>query len=119
MIRSIAISVLITALVATCFADESIIQYARIQKAKNLAGVVRDEVGAPLPEVAVEEMSDDWTAVLQQTTTDNEGRWSLSVRPERKIHNIRLKKSTFHQLRFRVSLTHRAAKPLDFVLPVS
>lgn len=118
MIRSIAIS-LISALVAACFADESIIEYAGIQKAQNLTGVIRDGLGAPIPEVTVEEMSDNWTKVLLRTTTDKEGRWSLSVLPERKIHNIRFIKNTFHQLRFRVSLTHRTAKPLDFVLPVS
>lgn len=59
------------------------------------------------------------TTVLQRTTTDKEGHWSLLVPPERRIHNIRFMKYAFHQLRFRVSLTHRVAKPLDFVLPVS
>jgi len=119
VIRSIAISLIVAALVATCFADESIIEYARIQKAQNLAGVIRDGLGAPIPEVAVEEMSDDWTKVLQRTNTDKEGRWSLSVLQGRRIHNIRFMKNAFHQLRVRVSLTHRAAKPLDFLLPVS
>ena len=119
MIRSIAISLILAVLVATCFADESIIEYAGIQKAQNLAGVIRDGLRAPIPEVAVEEMSDDWTKVLQRTTTDKEGRWSLSVLQERRIHNIRFMKNAIHQLRVRVSLTHRAAKPLEFLLPVS
>lgn len=119
MIRSIAISLTLAAFVATCFADESIIEFARVQKATKLAGVVRDQAGAPLPEVAVEEMSEDWTAVLQRTDTDKEGRWSFAARPAPRIHNIRFIKPAFHQLRIRVSLTHRAAKRLDFVLPVS
>lgn len=119
MLRSLGISIILAALVATCSADESVIEYAGILKAQKIAGVIRDQAGAPISEVAVEEMSDDWATVLQRGTTDNEGRWSLSVLSDRRIHNIRFMKYAFHQLRFRVSLTHRTAKPLDFVLPVS
>ena len=119
MPRKAAISLIFVALLAVCSADESTIEYARVQKAQSLSGVVRDQAGDPIPQVAVDEMSDDWSAVLQHAVTDAAGHWSLPVLPGRRIHSIRFLKSAFHQLRFRVELTQRAKKPLDFQMPVS
>lgn len=79
MIRSLAISLLLSTLTFTCSANESIIEYARIQKAQTLTGVIRDPAGVPIPDVAVEEMSGDWTTVLQRTITDKEGRWIIGA----------------------------------------
>ena len=118
-IKVLAISLISTALLAICYADESTVEYARIQKAQSLSGVIRDHQGVPIPQVAVEEMSDDWSSVLQQRTTDSAGHWSLPVLPGRRIHNIRFLKYEFHPLRIRVRLTQRATKPLDFELAVS
>lgn len=117
--RAIAILGIAAALLSVGHADESVVEYAHVQKAQSLSGVIRDQTGVPIPQVAVEEMSDDWSKVLQQTTTDVDGHWALPDLPERKIHSIRFMKCAFHQLRLRVSLTRRAAKPLDFVLPVA
>jgi hypothetical protein len=119
MPRKAAISLVFVALLTVCNADESTIEYSRVQKAQNLSGVIRDQTGEPIPQVAVEEMSDDWSAVLQHTMTDAAGHWSLPVLPGRRIHSIRFLKSASHQLRFRVELTQRAKQPLDFQLPVS
>ena len=119
MTRKAAISLIFAALLTVCNADESVIEYARVQKAQSLSGVIRDQMGIPIPQVAVDEMSDDWSTVLQHTMTDASGHWSLSVLPGRRIHNIRLLKATFHQLRVHVELTRRATKLLDFQLPVS
>ena len=119
MTRKAAISLIFVALLTVCNADESVIEYARVQKAQNLSGVIRDQMGIPIPQVAVEEMSDDWSTVLQHTMTDAAGHWSLPVLPGHRIHSIRFLKSAFHQLRFRVELTQRAKKSLDFQLPVS
>jgi hypothetical protein len=119
MPRKAAISLIVFALLTVCNADESVIEYARVQKAQSLSGVIRDQMGVPIPQVAVEEMSDDWSAVLQHTMTEAAGHWSLPVLPERRTHCIRFLKPVFHQLRLRVQLTRRATKPLDFRLPVS
>lgn len=67
MTRKAAISLIFVALLTVCNADESVIEYARVQKAQNLSGVIRDQTGIPIPQVAVEEMSDDWSTVLQHT----------------------------------------------------
>lgn len=107
------------ALLAVCNADESTVEFARVQEAQSLSGQIHDQTGEPISQVAVEEMSDDWSSVLQQTTTGEDGHWSLPSLRGRKIHNIRFLKDGFHQLRLRVKLTQQAAKPLDFVLPVS
>ena len=119
MLRKASISLIFVALLTVSNADESTIEYSRVQKAQSLSGVIRDQAGEPIPQVAVDEMSDDWSAVLQHTTTDETGHWSLPVLPGRKVHSIRFLKSAFHQLRFRVELTRRATKTIDFKLPVS
>ena len=67
MPRKAAISLVFVALLTVCKADEGTIEYSRVQKAQNLSGVIRDQTGEPIPQVAVEEMSDDWSAVLQHT----------------------------------------------------
>ena len=119
MPRKVAISLIFFALLIVCGADESTIEYARIQKAQGLSGVIRDQIGEPIPQVAVDEMSDDWSTVLQHTMTDAGGHWSLPVFPGRKTHSIRFLKPAFRQLRLRVQLTPRASKSLDYELPVS
>src|SRR5262245_32733159 len=108
-----AISLLVIALLTVCHADESIIEYAGVQKAKSLTGVIRDGAGVPIPQVTVQEMSDDWTTVLQATATDGNGRWSLPEVKGRKVHQIKFAKYAFHQVRFRVRLTRKKTKPLD------
>lgn len=75
MLRKAAISLFFVALLAVCSADESMIEYARVQKAQSLSGVIRDQAGEPFPQVEVDEMSDDWSAVLQHTVTDAAGHW--------------------------------------------
>ena len=117
--RAIAISIIAAALLTPCYANEAVVEYAEVQKAQSLSGVIRDPAGVPIPQVAVEEMSGDWSKVLQHTATDGDGHWSLPVLSGRRVHNIRFLKNTFHQLRFRVRLTQRATEPLDFQLPVS
>jgi hypothetical protein len=112
--RTAAISLIVVAVVGVCYADESTIQYAGVQEAQRLSGVIRDQAGAPIPQIAVEEVSDDWSKVLQETTTDADGHWALPALGGRRIHNIRFLKGGFHQVRFRVRLTRRATKPLDF-----
>jgi hypothetical protein len=119
MPRKAAISLIFFTLLTVCNADESVIEYARVQKAQSLSGVIRDQLGAPIPQVEVDEMSADWSAVLQHTVTDGAGHWALPVLPARRTHSIRFLKPAFHQLRLRVQITRRATKPLDFKLPVS
>jgi hypothetical protein len=109
----------VIALLTVCHANESIIEYAGVQKANSLSGVITDQAGAPMPQVTVEEMSDDWTTVLQTTATDVNGRWSLPEVRGRKVHQIRFAKYAFHQVRFRVRLVRKKAKPLDFEMSVA
>ena len=120
MRRFAAITLIFAAIVAVCLANESIIQYAGIREAQSLSGTIRDQAGATVPQVAVEEMSEDWSKVLQRTATDAEGHWSLSsATTGRRVHNIRFIKGGFRQVRFRVRISREATKPLDFVLPVA
>jgi hypothetical protein len=114
-----AIALIITSLVAVCNANESTVEYAGIQEARTLAGQICDAAGAPITGVAVEEMSDDWSKVMQQTTTDSQGRWSLPELRGRRTHYIRFLKPAFHPVQIRVRLRRSATKPLDFELPVS
>jgi hypothetical protein len=113
------IFLVLATLVSVCHASESTIEYSGVQKARSLGGVITDQTGAYIPQVTVQEMSTDWTTVLQTTTTDAHGRWSLPELKGRKTHQIMLVKPGFHHVRFRVRLTRGATKPLDFELIVS
>lgn len=117
--RIAAVTLIVGSAIGMSHANESIIQYAGIQKAQRLSGVIRDSAGAAIPQVVVQEMSSDWTKVLQETETDAGGHWALPALRERKVHNVRFLKYGFHQIRFRVRLKSGARKPLDFKMPPS
>jgi hypothetical protein len=118
--KTAAVSLITLIVVAVCSAQGVVtIEYAGIQKAQHLSGVIRDHAGLVISQVQVQEMSDNWSTVLQQTSTDGEGHWALSVLPGRRIHYIRLSKSNFNQVRFRVRIARRATNTLDIVLSVA
>lgn len=117
--RIAAITLIVGSTIGVSYGNESIIQYAGIQKAQRLSGVIRDPAGAAIPQVVVQEMSSDWTRVLQQTETDAGGHWTLPALRERRVHNVRFLKYGFHQIRFRVRLKSQARKALDFEMPLS
>jgi hypothetical protein len=52
-----------------------IVEIEKPQVAKTVAGVANDPSGAALPDVTVEERSDDWKTVLRSTQTDEKGRF--------------------------------------------
>ena len=116
MPRKAAISLIFVAVLAVCSADESTIEYARVQKAQSLSGVIRYQAGEPIPQVAVDDVRRLVSAVLQHTVTDAAGHCSLSSasRTEEFTASDSLKSQRFISSRFRVELTQRAKKPLDF-----
>ena len=56
----------------------AIVEIEKPQVAKTVAGVVNDPSGAALPDVTVEERSDDWKTPLRSTQTDERGRFHFS-----------------------------------------
>jgi hypothetical protein len=52
-----------------------IVEIEKPQVAKTVAGVANDPSGAALPDVTVEERSDDWKTVLRSTQNDEKGRF--------------------------------------------
>jgi hypothetical protein len=106
-------------LLTICYADESTIEYTKVRNAVELSGVILDQVGAPISEVRVSEMSDDWSTELRSTATDSQGRWSFTATETGKTYEIQLRKPGFHVVRIRVKVTKHRAKPLIFEMPVA
>jgi 5-hydroxyisourate hydrolase-like protein (transthyretin family) len=102
-----------------CYADESTIEYTKVRNAAELSGVVLDQVGAPISEVRVSEMSGNWSTELRSTATDSQGRWSFTPTETGKTYEIQLRKLGFHAVRIRVKVTKHHAKPLIVEMPVA
>ena len=100
-------------------AGQETIEYATVRNAATLSGVVSDETGAAIPQVRVFEMSDDWSAQLRSTTTDAQGRWSLSPTIMGATYRIQFIKDGFNRVRIRVKVTKHRAKPLVVEMPVA
>jgi carboxypeptidase family protein len=102
-----------------CYANESTIEYTKVRKSTELSGVVLDGVGAPISEVRVSEMSDNWSTELRSTSTDSRGQWSFTPTETGKTYKIQLRKVGFHPVRMRVKVTKHHAKPLVVEMPVA
>lgn len=118
-VKTIARSAAAFCLLTICYANESAIEYTKVRNAAELSGVVLDQVGAPISEVRVSEMSDKWSTELRSTATDSQGRWSFTPTETGKIYEIQLRKVGFHAVRIRVKVTKHRAKPLIVELPVA
>lgn len=102
-----------------CYANESTIEYPKIRNAVELSGVVLDQAGAPISDVRVSVMSDNWSTELRSTATDSQGRWSFTPTERGKTYQIQVRKLGFRVVRIHVKITKHRAKPLIVEMPVA
>jgi hypothetical protein len=117
--KIVATIAVVICFLTTCPAGQETVEYAKVRNAANLSGVVSDQSGAAIPQVRVFEMSDDWRSELRSTTTDAQGRWSLSPTVNGATYRIQFTKDGFNTVRIRVRVTKHRAKPLAVELPVA
>jgi hypothetical protein len=127
--KAIATLAVVFGLVTYCGAQNTI-EYADIQNAPSVSGTLMVHMPAnltPSPErlapqyiggAKVCEMSNDWKAELQCTTTDSQGHWSFPLSPQSRTYRIKFIKAGFSQLRIRLRVEH-GAKPLTVEMSVA
>src|SRR6185437_3670577 len=92
-------------------AQYQLIEIEEVQLSRSTAGVVIDPSGAAIPNVTIEERSDDWKIVLRTTHSDEKGRFHFSSDPNRTIH-LEFSSPGFDLLRIRVRLDKKGEAKL-------
>jgi len=92
-------------------AQMQLIEVEEVQLSRSNAGVVIDPAGATIPNVTIEERSDDWKIVLRTTHSDKEGRFHFSRHRNRIIH-LEFSSPGFNRLRIRVRVDKKGEAKL-------
>jgi len=88
------------------------IEIEKPQSAKLVGGTVTDPSGAALPDVIVEERSQDWETVLRSTETDKKGRFKFPTTQSKAVYYLQFSRSGFDPLRIKLRIDKRAKSPL-------
>ena len=99
-------------------AGNEVVEIRKVQIAGHLSGTVKDRTGAPVAGASVEEVSQDWKTIVQTTSTDSGGWFSITSQSRSKVHYIVVTAPAFHQLRVRVRLSDGSSKQLELELDV-
>jgi len=100
-------------------AQNTVVEFARIQKIKALSGSVHDPSGAPMPSVRVQEFSPGWETSLREAETDENGDFSLPAVPGRKTYYLQFSADGFNPVRLRVQLDAKRGVSLKVNLPIA
>jgi hypothetical protein len=92
--------------------QNAVIEIEKPQSAKLVGGIVNDPSGAALPDVIVEERSQDWETVLRSTKTDENGRFKFPATPSKAVYYLQFSRSGFDPLRIKLRIDKKAKSPL-------
>ena len=101
------------------FSNPALAEIEKVQVAKSIAGVVTDTSGAPIPGATVAEVSADWKTVIQSTTADKNGDFTLPQKHKSKIYHLMISMKNFDPLVVHVKVTTRTSQLLNLQLHVS
>ena len=88
------------------------IEIEKPQSAKLVGGIVTDPSGAVVPDVIVEERSQNWGTVLRSTKTDENGRFKFPAIQNKAVYYLQLSCYGFDPLRIKVRIDKKAKSPL-------
>ena len=100
------------------FAQMEIVEIEKPQPARSVAGLVSDPSGSALPNVTVEERSEDWKTVLRSTETDDKGRFHFSKTPRKTTYRLQFGCSGFNWVRITLRLDKKAATAVVVKMPL-
>jgi Carboxypeptidase regulatory-like domain len=95
----------------------AIVEIEKPQVAKTVAVVVNDPSGAALPDVTVEERSDDWKTVLRSTETDERGRFHFSP-GAKTVYYLEFSRAGFNWLRIKLQIQKKAKRLVTVTMPI-
>jgi carboxypeptidase family protein len=94
-----------------------IVEIEKPQIAKTVAGIVNDPSGTALPDVTVEQRSDDWKTVLRSTHTDERGRFHFS-RSGKTIYYLEFSRPGFNWVRIKLQIQKKANRFVTVTMPI-
>jgi carboxypeptidase family protein len=103
-------------------AQRVIVEIDKIQVVRAISGVIRDPGGGPIPGVTVAELSADGMTVIQSTTTDQGGTFSIVPITKKKVYHLRIsfdKSPDFNPLIVHVRISRWTKKLLDLKLEIA
>ncbi len=100
-------------------AQYQVIELADVQFAKSVGATIEDPNGVPVPKAVVQEFSADWKTVLRSSSTDTQGKFSLTPAPGRRVFFIQVSAPGFDPLRFRLQLDTKHGVNLKLKLTVA
>jgi len=117
-VRALPLFACLTFLSVGVAGQMEIVEIEKPQVAKTVAGVVNDPSGAAaLPDVTVEERSDDWKTALRSTQTDERGRFHFS-RGAKTVYYLEFSRSGFNWLRIKLQIQKKAKRLVTVTMPI-
>jgi hypothetical protein len=117
-VRKNAVVAIVCMLNVWALAQYQLIEIEELQLSKTNAGVVVDPSGAAIPNVTIEERSDDWKIVFRTTRSDEKGRFHFSRDPNRVVR-LEFSSPGFDRLRIRVRLDKKGEAKLAVKMPIA
>jgi hypothetical protein len=88
-------------------------------RAQNLAGIVVDSTGAPVPGASIEDRDATFTQVLASTTTDANGSFEFQRARVGTTHYLHIQSNGFDPMHITVTLRHLAKLKLKIQLHIA
>jgi hypothetical protein len=105
--------------VLTAQAQYELITIEHPFRAQNLAGIVVDSTGAPVPGASIEDRDATFTNVLASTTTDANGSFELPRTKVGTTHYLHVQSKGFDPMHITVTLRHLAKLKLKIQLHIA
>ena len=114
----IAVGAFVLALSANVARAQYVVELARIQTARSLAGIIVDPTGAPVGDTTVELCAVEWKDCTVKATAGPDGRFAIVPQQREKIYYLRFSRGGFDPLEFKVHVSRLALKRLRVKLHV-
>lgn len=81
-----------------------------LQPAQQVEGVVLDPSGAPIPDMTVTDLSEQWVAILRSVTTDSKGHFRFARQRGKVVYYLRFDHPAFNPLALRLKVDGNAPR---------
>jgi hypothetical protein len=106
--RAASLFIVCLSLLASGMAVRQIVVIAIPQPAQQVEGIVLGPSDDPISGMTVSDCSQQWTAALRTTTTDNRGHFRFSKQPGKTLYYLRFDHPLWNPLELKLKLDKRA-----------
>jgi hypothetical protein len=108
MRRAMAVALMCAALAGSAWAVRQIVQLSTPFVARKVDGVVLDPSGAPIADLTVTDLRENWGKVIRTTKTDGQGRFHFSAQSGKALYWLRFDHPEFNPLELKLKLNSKA-----------